>query len=313
VDLVRSGKITWEERGSKLVLTGEMEEFRVVFDVERGELEEYAFRGEDLLLRGPVPNFWRPPTDNDYGNGMPVRQGVWREASRTRVVRGVERWQNSDRDVEVYVTVDLPAVGASHITGYRVYGNGEMVVTSTLTLSGPELPDLPKFGLTLHLSKTLEEVAWFGRGPQESYRDRKWGAPVGLNRSTVADLFHPYIRPQETGNRTDVRWASFEGWGAVGLLVVADPVMEFSALPYEDEDLDEGDTPIYRHVWDLRERDGVILDVDLGQMGVGGDTSWGARPHPQYRLPAQPYRYRVRLIPFQGGEERIRELVGQRW
>jgi beta-galactosidase len=229
------------------------------------------------------------------------------------VVHQVEYWQNSDRDVEVYVTVELAGVEARHTTGYRVYGNGEVVVSGALSIREPDLPELPKYGLTLHLAPDLGRVTWFGRGPQETYRDRKSGARVGRYESTVGDLFHPYVRPQETGNRTDVRWASFTGSRAVGLLVVADPVMEFSALQYEDEDLDEGEAPVYRHLWDLAPRDRVILDLDLGQMGVGGDTSWGARPHPEYRLPPLPYRFRVRLVPFDGSSRRLKELTRQGW
>lgn len=313
VDASRAGKITWEESGSKLVLRGEMTDFLVEFDLERGELVGYAAHGVDLLLRGPRPNFWRPPTDNDYGNQMPQRLGVWREASRNQPLRKVEYWQNSDRDVEVYVTVDLPAVGASHTTGYRVYGNGEMVISGSLSEPAENAPELPKYGLTLHLRPELDAVGWFGRGPQESYPDRKWGARVGRYQASVAELFHPYVRPQETGNRTDARWVTLEGAEGVGVLVLADPVMAFSALLFEDGDLDEGKAPLYRHVWDLHARDRVILDLDLGQMGVGGDTSWGARVHPEYRLPAGSYGFRVRLVPFPSSGRTVEALVGQRW
>jgi beta-galactosidase len=313
VDESRSGKITWEETGSKLVLRGENADFRVEFDLERGELVGYTTDGVDLLLRGPRPNFWRPPTDNDYGNQMPKRVGAWREASRTQPLRQVEYWQNSDRDVEVYVTVGLPAVGASHTTGYRVYGNGEIVISGSLSNPGDNAPDLPKYGFTLFLPSAMERVSWFGRGPHESYWDRKSGARVGRYQAFAADLFHPYTRPQETGNRTDARWVALGGTEGVGLLVVGDPVIDFSALFFEDEDLDEGETPIYRHVWDLQPRDRVILDLDFGQMGVGGDTSWGARTHPEYRLTPKAYRFRVRLVPLRPAERSIEELVGQRW
>jgi len=266
----------------------------------------------ELIKKGPIPNFWRPPTDNDYGNEMPLRQGVWREASRSRTVRNVEYWQNSNRDVEVYVTVELPGTDALHTTGYRVFGNGEMVVSGELAPGHLRLPDLPKFGLTLRLPTTLNDVSWFGRGPQESYSDRKTGAPVGRYESSVSDLFHPYIRPQETGNRTDVRWVALSREGGSGLLVMADSVMEFSALPYDDEALDEGDRPTYRHVWELEPANAVVLDLDLAQMGVGGDTSWGARTHPEYTLPDRPYSFRVRLVPFSDGG-RMEALTGQGW
>ena len=144
-------------------------------------------------------------------------------------------------------------------------------------------------------------MSWFGRGPHETYWDRKSGAPVGLYRARVRDLLTPYIRPQENGNRTDVRWVALTAEDGVGLLITGDPTMEFSALHFTDDDFDEGPEPTHRHLWDLIPRDQVTLDLDMRQMGVGGDTSWGARPLPQYRLPAGPYQYRLRILPFQAG------------
>jgi beta-galactosidase len=226
----------------------------------------------------------------------------------------VEHWQNSNRDVEIVVTRELPSVGGSlHTVHYHVFGNGEIVVTSSLDPGALGLPDLPKFGLTLQLPSELEQVEWFGRGPHESYSDRKTGAAIGVYRASVSDLYYPYIRPQENGNRSDVRWAAFSGGDGIGLLAIADSVMEFSALFQEDQDFDEGDRPTHRHAWDIIPRDYVVLDLDLMQMGVGGDTSWGARPHPEYRLPPRPYSFRVKLVPFDSAERGPSELVGARW
>ncbi len=308
----RSGKITWREEGSKLFLRGEMVDFEVVFDLEQGELDRYRFRGEELIRRGPKPNFWRPPTDNDYGNQMPERMAVWREASMGQPMRRVEYWQNSDRDVEILVTVDLPSVGGLHTTSYRVWGDGQMEVGGALSLPRADLPDLPKYGLTLLLPPELTEVSWFGRGPHETYSDRKSGAKIGTFRTSVEELFFPYIRPQETGNRTDARWVTLTGDTGGGVLVVADSVMEFSALLFADSDLDEGEEPTYRHVWDLEPKDHVVLDLDLKQMGVGGDTSWGARPHPEYRLRPENHRFRVRFLPFDVTSEEPKALIRQR-
>lgn len=313
VEVTKAGKITERREGQRLILEGDLTDFRLIFDLESGQIEEYTFQGTDLIIAGPRLNFWRPPTDNDYGNEMPVRQGVWKTAARESSIRRVEHWQNSNRDVEIRVTVELPGVGGIHTTHYQIFGNGEVVVRGDLHLSNPELPDLPKYGMTLTLPRGLDQVDWYGRGPQESYRDRKTGAPVGLYSSTVDELFTPYIRPQENGNRTDVRWVALSNAEGVGLLAVADSVMEFSALLYDDDDFDEGERPTHRHVWDLVPRDHVTLDLDMGQMGVGGDTSWGARPHSEYTLPAKPYGYRFRLVPFGNGGRSPRELARERW
>lgn len=157
--------------------------------------------------------------------------------------------------------------------------------------------------MTLTLPRALDRVDWLGRGPHENYADRKSGAAIGHYAGLVDDLFYPYIRPQETGHRTDVRWVALSTEGGVGLLAVADPLMGFSALRYEDEDLDEGDTKVFRHVYDLQPRDYVVLDLDYAHMGVGGDTSWGAVIHPRYRVPAVRVSYRTRIVPFGPGDQ----------
>ena len=290
-----------------------MADFQLDFDLERGTIQRFAYQGVDLVSGGPRPNFWRPPTDNDYGSDMPTRLGAWREASQDQSVRSVEHWQNSDRDVEIVVTRDLPSVGSLHTTHYHVFGNGEIVISASLELGRIGLPDLPKLGLTLTLPDDLSRVTWLGRGPHESYADRKTGAPVGLFDANVADMAHPYIRPQETGHRTDVRWLALAGADGVGLLAVADSLMGFSALRHDDEDFDGGPEKSFRHQWDVQTRSHVTLDLDYAQMGVGGDTSWGARVHPEYRIPALDYAYRVRLVPFGPDGPGPESLSRNRW
>jgi beta-galactosidase len=313
VDVWKTAKIWRHTSHDTLYLRGEARDFEVSFDLQHGTMTSYSYRDVDLIRTGPEPNFWRPATDNDYGNEMPARQGIWRHAARDRSVRRVEHRQNSDRDVEIEVTAILPSSQSKHVTRYHVFGNGEVVITAALTPAGIDLPDLPKFGMTLTLPKQFNSVEWFGRGPHESYADRKTGATVGHYRRLVADMYHPYIRPQETGNRTDVRWVALTNSDGVGLLAVADSVFDMSALHYADEDLDDGDTKTYRHVFDLVERDHVVLDLDHRQMGLGGDTSWGAVIHPRYRLPPRDYSYRVRLVPFGPGDPSPMELATERF
>jgi len=285
-----------------------------MFDLETGEIVQYRYRGRDLVEGGPRPNFWRPPTDNDYGYEMPTLLGAWREASSHQPVRRVEHWQNSNRDVEITVVRTLPSAGVSlHTTHYHVFGNGEVIVSVSMEPGDLDLPDLPKFGMTLWLARTLDRVEWFGRGPHENYSDRKSGAKVGLYTATVEDLHTPYIRPQENGNRTDVRWIALRDSEGVGIMAVADSVLEFSALFFDDEDFDEGSEPVHRHAWDPTPGDRITLDLDLRQMGVGGDTSWGARPHPEYRIDPGPLSYRFRLVPFDSASRSPRQISGDRW
>ena len=148
-------------------------------------------------------------------------------------------------------------------------------------------------------------MAWYGRGFHENYWDRKTGAPVGVYAAKVIDLYHPYIRPQENGNRTDVRWVALTNNEGTGLLAVGMPLLSISAHHFIDDDFDPGLEKRQRHAYDVRKRDLVTLKLDYQQMGVGGDTSWGerARPHPEYRLPARNYSYSFRLRPFSEKEE----------
>jgi beta-galactosidase len=141
---------------------------------------------------------------------------------------------------------------------------------------------------------------WFGRGPHESYWDRKTGARVGLYSANAADLYHPYVRPQENGTRADVRWMAVTNAAGTGLLAEGMPLLEASALPYLQEDFDEGQVKVNRHVTDVGPRDLVEVRLDWHQMGVGGDNSWGAQALEKYRLPLREYEWSFRLVPVIG-------------
>jgi len=282
-------------------------EFSVAFNLSTGEMISYRYAGEEYLRRGPQPNFWRPPTDNDYGNDMPERLGVWRDAAAARTINSVETWQNSDRDVVVRVVATLPVGGSQLITTYRVLGSFEVEVEQRLIPGAIGLPDLPRFGMTMEFAARFNAVDWFGRGPHENYWDRNRGAAVARYRRPLADMAHMYVRPQENGVRTDARelvlwWNS--AFAAAGrpsrsdsLQVQGNPHFDFSVYPYRNSDFDEGPRKRQRHHTDVAPRDLVTLNIDYRQMGVGGDTSWGARTHPEYTLPAREYVLRFVLRP----------------
>jgi len=296
VELTRSAKVFITSTQDSLDLRND--QFRLVLSRKTGEIGKYVFKGVNLMYHGPKPNFWRAPTDNDFGNDMVQRQGIWKEATLNPKIQNVNYRQNSNRDVLVDVDYLLPVGQSKHRVQYHIFGNGEMVITSQFLPDGVGLPNLPRLGMRLTLSVTLDSVAWFGRGPYETYWDRKTGAPLDLYRAKVRDLYFPYIRPQENGNHSDVRWVALYNKEGIGLLAVSDSLMNFSALHFLQEDFDPGGKKGYRHTIDMKERDLIELKLDYNQMGVGGDTSWGARPHPEYTLPAQKYTYRISLRPF---------------
>jgi beta-galactosidase len=294
--LARAKKLVRTVEDGELHIQGE--DFSLAIDLSDGQITSFAFEGAELVLSGPVPSFWRPPTDNDFGNGMPERQGIWKEAGPEREIDSVSWYQNSNRDVHVEITATLPAGDSKLFTEYVIWGSGEVVVSNRFVPGAIDLPNLPRLGMNMTLPRGLENIEWLGRGPHENYQDRNSGAAIGLYRGTVAEQYFPYIRPQENGYKTDVRWVALTNAEGVGLLAAGMPTFSFSALHFLNEDFDPGPEKEQRHTTDLVERDLVALRLDYGQMGVGGDTSWGARPHPQYTLPPQEYAYSILLKPL---------------
>jgi beta-galactosidase len=263
------------------------------FDRHSGLLTALRRSTRDLLRSSPRPSFWRAPTDNDFGSGLQMRSGVWRSAGEDRVRRlDSLRVDTLATAVRVRAHFTLTEVDGRYNLAYTAHGDGTVVVDAAIEGLHEDLPEIPRFGLAMALPGALDRVAWYGRGPHESYWDRRSGAGVGRFSTRVDSLVHPYARPQETGNRTDTRWFSLrdrEGWG---LLFIGIPLLDFGALPYRPEDLDEGEEKRQRHQVDLVPRDHVSLHVDLRQQGVGGDNSWGAVPHRRYTLLPGPLSYR---------------------
>jgi beta-galactosidase len=288
------------EDSARIVVTGPR--VRAVFSRALGTLVSLTWEGTELILTGPEPNFWRAPTDNDFGNRMPRRQRVWRRAGPDRhLERIVARQAGRDR-VIVELDESLHAGDVRLLTTWAVYGSGDIVIRQRFVPGDSALPDLPRLGLRLTMPAGFDSVAWFGRGPQENYWDRKTGAATGLYRTAAAELYHPYGRPQETGTRSDVRWMAVSNAAGTGLLSVGMPLLEASALNVLQDDLDEGQEKVNRHPTDVRRRPLTELRLDWHQMGVGGDNSWGARQHEQYRLPVRAYEWGVRLRPFARGD-----------
>jgi beta-galactosidase len=278
------------DSGYVLTLTGE--DFLLELNKKKGTIESFRYRGTELIRTGPRPSFWRAPIDNDRGNDMPARLGVWRDAGREwNVSTSVKRL--SAGEVRVNVDGYLPRVRSRYRVEYRVRGDGEVGTRVSFTPGDTDLPDIPRFGMQMTLPVEFQNLEWYGRGPHETYQDRKSGARIGVYGGTVDEQFVEYSRPQENGNKTDVRWALLTNQDGVGLLAIGHPVLEMSAWNYLLGDL-EG----VRHHHMIERRPFVTLNLDLKQMGVGGDNSWGSRPHWKYRLPAKEYSYSFSLVPY---------------
>jgi len=216
---------------------------------------------------------------------------VWRGAGPGRTVEQVRVEQPEPHVARVVVQMQLPANQTKYTNTYTVLGNGDVVVQADIEPAG-QLPALPRFGMQMEIPAEFKQMTWYGRGPHENYWDRKTGAAVGIYHGDVAELTHPYVRPQENANRCDVRWVAWTNTAGGGLMASGMPLLSVSAWPYRMADLETA-----AHNYQLPRRDTITVNLDLKQMGVGGDNSWGARTHPEYMLPAQPRSYRFRLSP----------------
>ena len=277
-------------------------DFAVRFDRLTGEMDSYVSDGHELIASGIEPNYWRAPTDNDFGNRMPQRLDVWRQASLYRDLKTIEARESGPGQVKVAVVYALGGGQAVQTLEFAVGGDGRIVLRSTLELKdGAKLPEFPRIGLKMALPAEFDRVQWFGCGPFENYRDRKTAAFVGLYEMTAAEPI-PYVSPQEFGNRADTRWLAVRDAEGRGLLVSGDPVLEFSAHRFWPEDLTQPSRGS-KHPPDVQRRDFVCLTLDQAQMGVGGDDSWGARVHPQYTLPAKNTAFTLTFRPLKPGED----------
>ena len=197
--------VTFERTDDAIVVSSA--DAKLTFAVASGELVSYDWLGHELLEGPPVINFWRPPTDNDLGNGMHEWAAVWRDAGSLRELRDLEVRTGAGGRVAVVVTYELPSVQATLISKYRVLGGGIVDIEQSFRPRRPEdLPLLPRFGTQLRVPETWRELSWFGRGPHETYADRKTSGRIAIHQARVEEDFHRYSRPQETGIKTDVRW-----------------------------------------------------------------------------------------------------------
>lgn len=244
-----------------------------------GLLTSLVMNGKEQLCSPMLPNFWRVPIDNDIGWKVPENMGPWRHVMRDAVVDSVAGTMTEEgAAITAHLTLPLPET--SLMMTYTLRPDGALRVHGLLTI-GKDAPELSRIGVSFGVPAAYEHVRWFGRGPQETYRDRKWGAVVGLYQSRISEWMTHYVRPQENGNRTEVRWLELTGDNA-GLRIAH--TQEFgdlavSAWTCTAEDLDA--TP---HDYLLPTRDFITVNVDGEQMGVGGDTSWGEPVHHEYRI-----------------------------
>jgi beta-galactosidase len=245
----------------------------------------------NLLLSGGSPHFYRAPTDNDLGTGTDAEQAPWRSMSDSRQVEAVTITLAQGDAAGVLVRFSLGAGAASMTVKYVMDGSGELDATATFSPLRADLPPPTRIGLAFAMPPRFTTMRWYGRGPHESYADRKRSAAIGIWQGAIADQYHDYIRPQDTGNKTDVRWMELSGGGS-NLRIEGHRPLGMTALAFPYDDLFRRPPGTWKST-DVVPRGMVTVLVDGAQAGIGGDTTWNkaGRPLPQYRSKLSDYTF----------------------
>lgn len=295
---ITSDKIQVEDNEHEVKVEGT--NFTMRFSKHQAALTSYILNGAELMSSPLVPDFWRAPTDNDFGNTMQNRCKVWKDAMPQSEVKSVELLTNTEDTLSIAMHIALPSIQGEVRLNYDVFANGQIDVHMSFQNAIDTLSDMPRLGMVMQLHKEYDQLSYYGRGPWENYDDRQTAALVGKYTSTVADQYFAYARPQENGHKSDVRSLSLTNYAGLGLCIQAhDQAIGFNALHYATSDLDPGEKKQLRTPLDIAEGDFVELHIDHKMMGVGGDNSWGAQAHKPYRHYADhTYQYGFSILPI---------------
>ncbi len=287
-------------------ITARAGDLTVTIDANTGLLTSLNTRRQALLERPLAPHFWRAPVDNDRGNKMPERQSAWRDAGQSWTCDRVTLEEGDQGEAIITAQGKITAVDAPFRITYTVRPSGEVHVQANMDKPRKNnTGELPRFGLRAGINERLDQLTWYGPGPDETTWDRD-EAPLGRWTSTVAEQYFPYSEPQETGTHVSTRWLLIHRDNGAGLAVLADPegcsipeqAITFSALPYATEDIDQA-----KYAHELTKLPFTWLTLDTAMMGVGGDNSWGAREKARYRIKPGPQSVAFVLRPVENTDE----------
>ena len=280
-----------------LIVKGE--NFEMDFKRRNGFLSMYNVNGQTIMEEDTylTPNFWRAPTDNDMGANLQNKNRVWLNPElKLKDLKAT----TENGMVRVQATYDMPSVSAQLELTYLINNEGAIQVTQSMTADkSAKVADMFRFGMQLKVNKELANILYYGRGPIENYSDRNHSTFIGKYSQTVEEQFYPYIRPQETGSKTDIRWWNLTNKGGNGIQLVGDAPFTASALNYSIESLDDGTEKEQRHSTQVEKVDYVNLTIDKVQSGLACVNSWGAIPLPQYRIPYGDYSFTFIIRPVQ--------------
>ena len=334
---IKGPKLNYTETNKTISIYSNILKFTI--NLKTGILEEYKINGSDLIYNkfGLRPNFWRGPTDNDYGHRSPYYSQLWKKLSKKTELKSHNITKGKNGTFNVNLIYKLTKEHIYNIT-CKIYPNGIVHVSSNFNYlpkhktdeEKDKYPELFRVGLRFRIPKEFNNVKYYGRGPEENYCDRKWGVGIGLYESKVEDMGYPYIRPQETGHHVDTRWLSLSNTNGTGLLIIADKTFEFNTLRNSVEDYDDQEHtdkpfqwgnnkyPFYKgtppdlnenkikniikrqtHTNDIIPRDYIEVCLDSKMKGLAGLDSWGDMPLRCCRIsPYKNYNLNFTLIPY---------------
>ena len=274
----------------------------LTFKIDRstGLISEYAYNGKSLLGEGGTlkPNFWRAPTDNDMGAGLQKKFQAWKNPQMNLKNIDVKKDKKTN-SVTILTSFDMPEVQGQMDITYVVFANtGAVKVTEDFKATeGAQVSDMFRFGMLMQMPYTMEKSNYYGRGPIENYSDRKDCMRIGVYTDDADNQYFPYIRPQESGTKSDIRWWKQTDATGLGLQVKSCTPFYASAIHFDTEELDDGDDKEQRHSFDLKKSKFTNLFLDSAHMGVGGENSWGAWPLEKYRVHYGNKTFTFTLIP----------------
>ena len=280
-----------------LIISNDM--FNIEFDKQNGYLTKYEVKGVNMLKEGAVlkPNFWRAPTDNDFGAKIHQKYIVWKKPEIK--LKSFEQ-HIENKQVCIEAVYEMPDVSSKLSLTYVINNKGAIKVTQKIVTSKEtKISNMFRFGMQMQMPHSFETIEYYGRGPMENYSDRNHYTDLGIYRQSVTEQFYPYIRPQENGTKTDIRWWRIVNKAGNGIEIVSAAPFSASALHYTIESLDEGWSKRQGHSPEVEETDLTNLCIDKKQAGLGGVNSWGAIALPKYQIPYGNYEFTFILTPIQ--------------
>ena len=271
-------------------------DYKIIFDKNIGTISSLKLSNIEMLEKGPTINLWRAPTDNDGGGDDKSFATGWLKAGLNDISSKVKSFNINQRQSDkiiIDINLDIQTkVGKIPVnTKYSVFPDGTILVENSLEISD-KFTTFPRIGMQMVLPKEFDQLQWYGRGPGESYPDRKIGSPVDVYSGSVDDQYFPYVMPQENGNKTDVRWAYLSN-NKTGLLVIGNELLNISTHRYSVENLTEA-----KHTHEVVFEDRVYFNIDHKMMGLGGDDSWNPRTHEEFLIKPDKYSYSFQIIPI---------------